>query len=83
MFERTVIVEPDGGLRFVYADELVELVEAGDATVKRASVIVPAPEGRWMADVFGGPMLGPFRTRAEAERHEVQWIEGNALESKR
>jgi hypothetical protein len=76
-----VVVVEAGAVRFVYDDTLVELLEAGDATVRRASHVEPTADGRWSADLspVGGPELGPFRLRREALDAEVAWLRRHLL----
>ncbi len=77
--EYTINITPDGVLHFLYDDALTGLMEAGRATVKRASHVEPEPEGGetvWYADMapVRGPKLGPFRLRDEALAAEVAWL---------
>lgn len=37
---------------------------------------------RWQANIFDGPVLGPFRSRSEAVDAEVSWI-NEAMENER
>jgi hypothetical protein len=80
-------ISETGELRFVYQDELAELLREGLSRVDRASNVEPvnvepvqiianAGTGcRWIAEIFNGPRLGPFETRREAIAAEVEWIE--------
>jgi hypothetical protein len=81
--EVTIMVGPDGIMHFVHDDQLVELIEAGEAHVVRASNVEPMGV-QWIADLspIGGPALGPFRFRHDALRAEHTWIEENYLASK-
>lgn len=77
--EYTVNITPDGVLHFLYDDALTGLMEAGKATVKRASHVEPEFEdGKtvWYADMapVQGPKLGPFPLRDEALAAEVAWL---------
>lgn len=74
---RSVRVNADGTLAFVWDDELAELLELGPATVTRASHVEPTADGQWTADLapMGGPVLGPFRLRREALAAEVSEVE--------
>jgi hypothetical protein len=76
-----IAVLPNGTLEFVYHDEFVDLLREGDADVDRASRIEPWGKngGKWYAEIFGGPTLGPFDLRGEALAAEVDWIERNRL----
>lgn len=73
-----VHVDPRGRLTLVYLDRLAELLEHGTATVRRASHVEPDPAGGWTADMapVGGPVLGPYRLRADALAAELGWLEG-------
>jgi hypothetical protein len=72
----TITIRPDGSLAFIYADELRGLLDTGDAQVRRASHVEPTEGGDWTADMgpMDGPVLGPFRTRAEALAAETEWL---------
>ena len=78
-----VIVSPDGKIHLIYSDELRSLLAEGPSTVVRASHVEPTQSGGhgWTADLSpsGGPVLGPFETRAEALAEEVKWLETNRL----
>ena len=72
-----VIINPDGEIEFIYDDALAPLSALGTMQVKRASHVEPAGPGcSWTADMLpiGGPVLGPFATRAEALREETDWL---------
>jgi|LakMenEpi03Aug12_release.lakeMendotaPanAssembly.Ray.scaffolds.fasta_scaffold359873_3 hypothetical protein len=71
----TLEISEDGTIRFVYSDEMVELIEQGFATIKRVSHVEPCENG-WTADMgpIGGPVLGPYRTRAEALAAELEYL---------
>ena len=73
-------IYPDGYLRFLYEDRL-NLSEIGRVRMSRASWVEPDSEGRWWVDLdhSRGPVLGPFTTRAEALKAEVDWLERNRL----
>jgi hypothetical protein len=78
----------DGHATFVYDDALAELLTEGDATIERVSHVEPydgsggdAFAARhaglwWTADMspVDGPVLGPFKTRAEALAAERAWL---------
>jgi len=65
----------DGSVRFIYSDELCDLLREGEAEIKRASHVEPCG-AMWTADMSPscGPLLGPFRTRGEALQAEVEWL---------
>lgn len=67
-------VTDEGFIEFVYDDELVGLLDLGEATVVRASHV--EPRAGWTADMSpsGGPVLGPFRLRSEALQAERDWL---------
>ena len=73
--ELLIAVKPDGSMQFVYDDLLAELCEEGEAVTQRASHVEPA-EGGWTADLspVNGPVLGPYKLRAEALEAEVEWL---------
>lgn len=79
--EKTVVVSADGRLQFVYHDDLRNLLELGDGSIKRASHVEPTVDSRWQADLspLGGPLLAPTQTREESLRAEVAWIERHYL----
>lgn len=73
---------PDGTISGIYSDDvdLRALAEAlgGSYSCRRASHVEPTSAGLWEADMApsGGPVLGPFPTRAEALTREVAWLSG-------
>ena len=75
-----IITIEDGGLSFIYSDDLVDLLSLGDATITRASHVEPAAGG-WTADMspVGGPVLGPFVLRSTALAAEVAWLQEHRL----
>ena len=80
MTEIVLSVGEDGTLRFLYADRMRELLEEGEAAIRRASHV--EPEGiQWTADLspVGGPILGPYPTREEALSEEVRWLNHHHL----
>lgn len=74
-----VTVRQSGHLEFIYHDDLAGLCSAGTTVITRASHVEPSPHGGWTADMApsGGPLLGPFPTRAEALAHEVSWLQSH------
>lgn len=75
-----IIINPEGNVRHVHVDALIEMdLRLGDRRVARASHVEPDEDGYWTADLspVGGPVLGPFVTRAEALACELNWIERN------
>lgn len=74
--EQTLTVQPDGSVRFIWSDDLAEMLDLGQATVARASHVEPNESGQWEADLspVNGPVLGPFRLRGEALAAEVAWL---------
>lgn len=77
-----ITIAADGTLTFIHSDELVDIMEQGEARIRRASHVEPADGGGWTADMApsGGPVLvaadgRPFRTRGEALAAEVSWLE--------
>lgn len=74
-----VLVDAKGTLKFVYNDALKPLLTLGEGKIRRASHVEPTSDNRWTADMapVGGPILGPYATRAEALEHEVDWLRAN------
>lgn len=75
---RTILIDPEGRVRFVWTDDLADLAAQGDARISRASHVEPDASGRWTADmapVSPGTTLGPFRLRGEALAAETAWLE--------
>lgn len=84
--ERVRIV--DGVVSFVYSDDLAGLLDVGEATVERVSHVEPYDGSGvesfaarhdgcwWTADMrpVDGPVLGPFRMRADALQAERDWL---------
>ena len=88
----SIVFRPDGTFEVVYSDLEGVLGDAapdvldalGDHVTRRASHVEPAiscesGNGWWVADMnpVGGPVLGPFRTRAAALKAERDWIRDN------
>lgn len=78
-----IVVLPDGSVKFIYDDAMREIMKLGDFVVERASRVEPTPDGKWTADMepSGGPVLGPFETRAEALEAEKVWLRFEILGS--
>lgn len=76
-----IVVEIDGTICFVHDDELADLLDEGQSTLKRASHIEPDEHGQWFADLspVDGETLGPFRLRGDALEAEKQWLHMNRL----
>lgn len=77
----TLLIDEDGNLEFIYADDLRPLLELGQATIRRASHVEATPDCRWTADLspVGGPTLGPFELREQALQAETIWLETHHL----
>lgn len=79
----TLVVDPaTGRLQFIHDDAAMALVQpCGEFVTTRASHVEPTLDNQWTADLSpsGGPVLGPFPTRAEALAAEVRWLEENLL----
>jgi hypothetical protein len=71
-----IIIDNDGTIRFIWTDDLADLINEGRATTRRASHVEPTNDGQWTADMapVGGPVLGPYRLRGEALAAEVEWL---------
>lgn len=76
-----LVVEVGGKLKFIYNDELHELLSFGESKITRVSYVEPFGLC-WMADMapVGGPILGPFDLRQEALDAEVAYIKKHVLE---
>lgn len=74
--EFEIFVDEDARLTFLYDDELSDLLECGDPERNRASHVEPFGTSEWTADMspVGGPLLGPFPTRAIALAEEKVWL---------
>lgn len=84
----TINVDCAGCLRFVFDDRARELLSLGNATINRASHVEPTVDRetgvcQWTADLapIGGPVLGPFDSRAEALAAEIDEVERRLSES--
>ena len=67
----------DGLLKFVYDDELAELLQLGVSQICRASHVEPTALG-WTADLSPSgsfDILGPFPRRSDALQAEVAWLD--------
>jgi len=73
-----VTIGPAGEIGFIYNDDARALLDAGVATIRRASHVEPQGT-RWTADMgpVGGPVLGPFETRQAALAAEVSWLDAH------
>lgn len=77
-----ITISETGQARMIYHDDLAPLLAQGDATVRRASHVEPAPGGGgWTADLtpVDGPVLGPFMLRQQALDAEVAWLRQHVL----
>jgi len=75
-------IAANGTLRFIYEDDLSELLAEGVPTIKRASHVEWSDDfGGWCADLspVGGPMLGTYTKRQAALDAEVAWLEEHRL----
>lgn len=79
--EAEVVIEPDGGVAFVYSDELYEaLAGAFDLTTRRAGRVEPTVDGAWAVDVSpvtgsASPVeIGVFARRGDALAAEAEWV---------
>jgi hypothetical protein len=76
-----MIVDADGGARFIHNDDLAEIMRDTGATltIRRASHVEPDESGAWHADLspVGGPVLGAFRRREDALTAEREWLESH------
>jgi hypothetical protein len=76
-----LVIMPSGDVRCVY-DEMIDLHELGQLSIRRASHVEPTADGRWSADLspVGGPVLGPFNRRTEALEAEYRWLTSKLAE---
>jgi hypothetical protein len=79
-----LVIDNAGTITLIYADDLQAVMETGTVTIRRASHVEPMDGGAmgwWSADLspVGGPVLGPFKTRAEALAAEVEYLEREVL----
>lgn len=73
--EMELVVGCNGGVKCIY-DDALDLREFGKLQITRASHVEPDRDGNWWADMgpVDGPVLGPFRSRAEALQAERGWL---------
>lgn len=71
-----VKISANGNMTFIYSDELVDLLDEGQVTIRRASYVEPDPRGGWTADMspLGGPKIGPCTLRSHALWWEMKWL---------
>ena len=76
--ENTITILPDGTLKFIWTDDLADLLTEGHAEIVRASHVEPVGT-EWEADMgpSGGPVLSGFTRRQDAINAEVHWIKQN------
>jgi hypothetical protein len=81
MTEHIITISDDGDMQLIYSDDLLELLDEGEAQVKRASDVEPDGQGNWQADMAksGGPVLTGFKRRADALAAEVAWLQEHVL----
>ncbi len=71
------MISGDGRIRFIHSDDLTAaLRDFGRVEIKRASHVEPNADAMWEADLnpSGGPILGPFSSRADALAAERNWL---------
>lgn len=76
----SIRIDENGDMLFVYSDEMLDLMNEGEAQIERASHVEPCGT-EWTADMapVGGPVLGPFKTRQEGLQAEQDWIFENLI----
>jgi hypothetical protein len=75
-----LLIEEDGTIRYVYADDLAEAFEGEETTTIRASHVEPHPaRAGWLADMrpSGGPVLGRGWERTPKAMEWSRRHEGN------
>jgi hypothetical protein len=75
-----LVIEPGGRIRCLYGEQ-IDLSKLGRPRITRGSHVEPAEDGRWTADLspVGGPLLGPFPARSDAQAAEREWLEEHWL----
>lgn len=73
-----LVVAPNGTVTAIYA-ETIDLQSLGRPTITRASHVEPDTDGRWLAHIIDGPVLGPFTKRSDALAAEVEWLTASRL----
>ena len=70
-----LLISADGNSRCVYS-EAIDLSVLGKISIQRGSHVEPDQEGKWIADLspVNGPQLGPFASRSEALKAEMDWL---------
>ncbi|MEK6833174.1 MAG: hypothetical protein AABY32_03935 [Nanoarchaeota archaeon] len=78
--EEIKIIVNNGQIRFIYDDDLINLMNIGDATISRASFVEPKGN-KWLVDLspVNGPKLGPYKKRATALEKERKWLVKNDI----
>ena len=76
--ENTITILPGGTLKFIWTDDLADLLTEGNAEIVRASHVEPVGT-EWEADMgpSGGPVLSGFTRRQDAIDAEVLWLKQN------
>lgn len=77
--EFVIGTDDKGNLIYIYSDEISFLQDLGKASVRRASHVEPTEDGKWTAEMVGGPILGPFDLRGQALSAEVSWLKENVI----
>ena len=75
-----LLIEPDGGVRCVYGED-IDVSQLGRLSIQLGSHVEPIVAGQWTADLspVDGPRLGPFSSRTDALTAEVSWLQENWL----
>lgn len=71
-------VSNQGITTLIYSDIHADLLSEGKATIKRVSNVEPS-DGGWVASMFDGTKLGPYKLRQQALDEEVKYIEEKLL----
>ncbi len=74
-----IAIMPDSSIQMIYSDEMREILDEGQGSIRRASHVEPTIDNKWEADMspIGGEVLSGFETRESALRAEVEFIEEN------
>jgi hypothetical protein len=74
-----LVINKEGAIQTIAEDDLSFVSSLGDCNAQRASHVNPVKHNGkllWSADLspVGGPVLGPFGTRTEAIKSEIEWL---------
>ena len=67
-------IDTNAKAKFIYTDELADLMKEGNCKIGRVSNVEPTKEG-WKCFMTDGTILGPFHLREDALKAEVKYLE--------